>query len=371
MRKTGYLLWQTLQSMIYYKKRYVLYFMSFYVGLLLPALCIANYNYIRSIFHYYVFDEMEQSVSLDWQSYSFAAADLDISGEYTISAQCQEVFLGWDSTPMSVKGIEWNYYYDLSQTEGRMFTEGEMGRGEYVCIIDRKNARAYDCRLNDTITIKGVDFTVIGFSTDPLFTNQIVIPLAAMEKLYGNHDTCVQFTGIYILDKNQDKEQFLLEVKNAVCEKDEEAKILFLDTGDQMYQEVLKSVEKWKFLRGMAAFMTAVFFILNELVVITGKMQKDRKTIAVKMALGASRYTVAFSCLLEISIITVIADAMIFLSVCPIARACALDEIILFDSFVTVVFFLGSIGAAVVITLVLLWNLRKDTVSSLMRSEDV
>lgn len=371
MRKMGYLLFQTLQSMIYYKKRYVLYMISFYVGLMLPVLCIANYNHIRDMFHYYVFDGMEQSVSLNWQSYSFDAADLDISVEHTVSALCQEVFLNWDSSPMSVMGIEKSYYYDLSETEGRMFTEAEMDQGKCVCILDRETSQNYDCGLNDTITIKGMDFTVIGLSTDPLFKNQIVVPLAAMEKVYENHDTYIQFTGVFILDKDQNKEQFLMEAENAVRGKDQEAQILFSDTGEQMYQSAVQSVEKWKLLRGMIAFGAALFFMLNELVIITGKIQKDRKTIAVKMALGASQYTVACSCLLEIAFITLIADVLIFLSIRPLAKVFALDGIILFDPFVIVVSLLGSMGVAVMITLSMLWNLRNDTISSLMKSEDV
>ena len=61
---------------------------------------------------------------------------------------------------------------------------------------------------------------------------------------------------------------------------------------------------------------------------------------------------------------------MIFVSVHPLAKVFALDEIVLFDPFVAVVSLLGSMGIAVIITLVMLWNLKKHTISSLMKSED-
>lgn len=370
MRKMSYLIRQTIQSMYYYKKRYLLYILSFYIGMLLPVLCIANYNYIRDMLHYYLFDGIEQSVSLDWKSYSFDGINLDIPVDYTIKAGCEEVFLNWDSRVMSVMGIEKNYYYELSKIKGRMFTNAETDQGEYVCILDQESSREYSCGLNDSVRIKGIDFTVIGVSTDPRFRNQVILPLNVMKKLYGIHDTEIQFTGIFILDMDQNKEQFIAEVEKTVLEKDPEAEILFSDTGENMYQTAVWSVEKWKFLRGSIAFGAALFFMLNELVIIIGKMRNDRKTIAVKMALGAGQYTVACSYLMEIAVITLIADLLIFVSVHPFAKVFALDEIILFDPFVAVVSLLGSMGIAVIITLVMLWNLKKHTISSLMKSED-
>lgn len=371
MRKIGYLLWQAVQSKIYYKKRYALYIVSFYIGLLLPVLCIANYSYIRSQLHYYWFDGIEQSVILDWQSYSCDAADLDMPVEHTVSAFCTETFLNWDSRPMAIKGIGKDDYYDLPPIEGRMFTEAEMEQGRNVCILDIETSQKYDCGLQDTVEIRGIDFTVVGINTDSMLRSWIIIPFSAMREAYGDQDTYIQFKGTFILDEDQDKDQFLLEVEDSVRGKDPQAKILFSEMGDQKYKGILQSLEKWKLLRGAAAFGAALFFLLNELVIITGKVQKDRRTIAVKMALGASRHTVVFSSLVETAIITLIADILIFLSIQLLAEAFGLEGIILTGPFVIVVSLVGSMGITVIITLAALWGLRNDAISALMRSEDV
>lgn len=359
MKKMGYLIRQTFQSIAYYKKRYILYLISFYVGLLLPILCISNFNQIRAMLHYYLFQGIERSVSLDWQSYSFNAVNLDVPVDYTVKAGCQERFLNWDSRPMSIMGIEKNHYNDLSKVDGRMFSDAEMEQGKNVCILDQETSQKYNCGIDDTIKIKGSKLTVIGISEERMIRNQIILPLATMKKLYGGHDTYIQFTGIFILDKDQNIEQFIADIENIVLAKDQEAEILFSETGEKMYQTAIQSVERWKFLRGIIAFGVSLFFMLNELVIITGKMQKDRKMIAVKMALGASQYTIACCCLLEITFITLIADLLIFLSIHPIAKILALDEIILFDPFVVVVSLLGSMGVAVMITLIIFWDLKK------------
>lgn len=370
MRKILYLFQQTLQSILYYKKRYMLYVVSFYVGLLLPVLCIANYNQIRNQFHYYVFDKIKQAFSINWQSYSFTGIDLEILAEHTISASCQEVFGDWDSRIMSIIGIQKNYYYYLPKVEGRMLTETEIAQGEYVCILDKETSQKYDCKVNETIVINGISFTVVGLSSDPVFTKHILIPITAMRKAYENSNLPIQFTGTFILEKNQNKEYFRKEVEDAVLIKDKEAEILFSITGKQMYENAQNSVGKWKFLRGLIAFGAFLFFTLNELVIIMGKVQKECKTIAIKMALGANKYTIAVHYLLEIVFVILIADLLIFLSIRKIVNVLRLEEIMLFDSFVIIVSLFVSVGIAIIITLVILKRLQNVTISKLMKLED-
>ncbi len=79
MRKMSYLIRQTIQSMYYYKKRYLLYILSFYIGMLLPVLCIANYNYIRDMLHYYLFDGIEQLKKLNRQGMTVVMVTHDTS----------------------------------------------------------------------------------------------------------------------------------------------------------------------------------------------------------------------------------------------------------------------------------------------------
>ena len=52
----------------YQKKRYFLYILSFYVGLLLPAFCIANIRSVDRVFYFTTFKKMNSSVQIDWFS---------------------------------------------------------------------------------------------------------------------------------------------------------------------------------------------------------------------------------------------------------------------------------------------------------------
>lgn len=71
MDRVNYLFYQLFLKIKYEKRRYFLYVLSFYVGLLLPTCCIANTRSVEQVIYYTTFKGMEDSFQVDWLSRTF------------------------------------------------------------------------------------------------------------------------------------------------------------------------------------------------------------------------------------------------------------------------------------------------------------
>ena len=59
-----YILYQIWLKILHQKKKYLLYVLSFYVGLLLPAFCLANIRSVDRVFYFTTFHGMKNTVQI-------------------------------------------------------------------------------------------------------------------------------------------------------------------------------------------------------------------------------------------------------------------------------------------------------------------
>ena len=78
MKKITYLIYQSVRCGLYLKGRMVLYILCFYITLILPVFCIANYNYIHDMRAEYLYEGLDKTVQIDWMSTSFDTADFNM-----------------------------------------------------------------------------------------------------------------------------------------------------------------------------------------------------------------------------------------------------------------------------------------------------
>lgn len=76
------------------KRKDTLYILSFYVGLLLPAFCLANIRSVDRVFYFTTFKKMNSSVQIDWFSEKFDILFPE-GMEYSIKAYKEENFKQW------------------------------------------------------------------------------------------------------------------------------------------------------------------------------------------------------------------------------------------------------------------------------------
>ena len=102
MDRVNYLFYQLFLKIKYEKRRYFLYVLSFYVGLLLPTCCIANTRSVEQVIYYTTFKGMEDSFQVDWLSRTFNTIKLDKEISYSISAFYEESFPEWENQYVSI-----------------------------------------------------------------------------------------------------------------------------------------------------------------------------------------------------------------------------------------------------------------------------
>ena len=134
MKRYLYIGYQTWIKIKYQKKRYFLYILSFYVGLLLPAFCLANIRSVDRVFYFTTLKKMNSSVQIDWFSEKF-----DI------------LFKQWGDKYVSIIGIDETYAYSMPDINGRMFNKREMKTGAAVCLVDGQCAKTYSYKVGDGI----------------------------------------------------------------------------------------------------------------------------------------------------------------------------------------------------------------------------
>lgn len=174
MDRVNYLFYQLFLKIKYEKRRYFLYVLSFYVGLLLPTCCIANTRSVEQVIYYTTFKGMEDSFQVDWLSRTFNTIKLDKEISYSISAFYEESFPEWENQYVSIKGIDESYFYPLPKIEGRTFSKKELQEGKDVCLMNKQYARMHACEIGDMIQIRDKRLKVIGLIDNSVYSGMII-----------------------------------------------------------------------------------------------------------------------------------------------------------------------------------------------------
>jgi putative ABC transport system permease protein len=195
-------------------------------------------------------------------------------------------------------------------TEGRFFNEVEANAGRQIAVLGSTVAEQLfpgRSALDQIVDIRGQHFTVIGtlakqgdFLGIFSFDNQVLVPLNAMRKYYGNR------MGVDIRVKVKDKtkltqaEDELTGAMRRVRAQLPAERDNFSINEQQAFKEQLDPVKKGiafagLFITGLALFVGAIG-IMN----ITFVSVKERtKEIGTRKALGARRFTILLQFLIE------------------------------------------------------------------------
>lgn len=368
MNRRGYLFHQTLLKMRYQKKRYVLYVLSFYVGLLFPAFCIANIRSVDQVIYYTVFDNMKNSVQIDWSSEKFDLLKTENLQNCSVSAFYEEDFPQWDHQYIPIKGIDEHYFYPFPQIRGRYFQTDEFRKDSRVCLIDENNADKYSLQTGDQISVHGESLNVIGIVMDTKYEG-IIMPYQTMKKIY-QYKKNIQFTGIFMAATEEEKDRLVLNVMEEL-KKDENAAILEVTDGEVLYKNALATKTQWRVVRGIFAAVAALFFLLNETIVLMGKMEKEKQTIGIYMALGASEREIKGAMLFETMSVTFLAALLVLVTLWPLARVVSLESAVLLDCTSVFWFLVSAFLMCELLTVVVVKSIKDEQISNMIKMRDL
>ncbi len=364
VRKYCYLLRYSFLKMKYQKKRYILYIISFYVGLLLPAFCIANVSSVEQVIYYSIFEGIENIEEIDWISKKFDLLCLPDTQKYSVKASVEEDFSEWNHKYVTINGIDEDYFYPLPRIEGRYFRPNEFAEGKMVCLAGRTLADEYSFQTGDCISIRGRSVEVVGILNHKKFDN-LIIPYQTMEKIYQQEED-IQFTGLFLK-----KDHVGSDVMNQIQEKDENAELLWSIDGEELCRNALATQNQWRGIRYMLAVIAGLFFLLNETIVIRGKLEKEQKSIGISMALGASEREVKWGVFCEVLLLVFVSDILVLSTISPLAELVSLDSEILVDGRMITVFVAGSFLMCEIMTYIVTGRLKKQTISGMIKTGDL
>lgn len=364
MNRFNYLLYKTFLKIQFQKKQYILYIVCFYVGLLLPACCIANIRSVDQVIYFTTYEGMEQSVKIDWFSERFIPTEFELESQYFVSAIYEEEFREWNHQYVTIKGIDENYAYPIPQMDGRVFVDEEYENGSNVCLISKQHAEKYNCRLGDKISIRGTEVEVIGIGENKLFTG-MYLPLETMRNIYQEEK--IQFSCNVFVQNEKDKMEITEEISNQIERADENAEILYVVDGDELYRDALVTKTQWRVVRGTIAIIAVLFFVLNEAIVLSEKIKGESLGIGINMAMGATQQVTKRMIFIETFFITIIASIMVLLSVMPLARWMSLDNILIIDSVVIIIFLIIAIVACELLTWFSYRKIKTRTIAEMLK----
>ena len=160
----------------------------------------------------------------------------------------------------------------------------------------------------------------------------------------------IQFTGTFF-SKNNQSDDVLNRVISQITDMDPEAEIISMNTGTELYENAVRTKDQWRIIRLIIAGIALLFFVLNESIVIIEKIENEQGISGVNMAVGAYRTEVKTAVFLENLGISVGAALFVLLTMKPLAKLFALDNVIVLDRMVII----ETIFTALVICGILTW----------------
>ena len=366
MDRVNYLFYQLFLKIKYEKRRYFLYVLSFYVGLLLPTCCIANTRSFEQVIYYTTFKGMEDSFQVDWLSRTFNTIKLDKEISYSISAFYEESFPEWENQYVSIKGIDGSYFYPLPKIEGRTFSKKELQEGKDVCLMNKQYARMHACEIGDMIQIRDKRLKVIGLIDNSVYSGMI-IPYQTMLNVY-KEEKDIQFSGTFFCENELQKQKRIDEVIEQIKEKDNHADILGVTEGEELYKNALYTKIQWRIVRGMCALVAILFFMINETIVLMAKAKKERKIMGINLALGATERDIKYCLFFETLLVTLLAVFLVMITLRPLAKLASLEHIIILDSMVIVETVILAVWACEILTWIIVSRIKKENIADMVRT---
>lgn len=368
MNRINYQLQQILFKIRYRKKEYFMYIVSFYLGLLLPAFCLANIRSVDQVIYFTTFENMERSVQIGWFSDNFLDIKMEDAESISVSGYYEEDFVEWGHQYVTIKGIDEYFMYPFPKVKGRMFENDELREGKKVCLLNQKYAEKYSYKKGDLLSIHNVDFEIIGFIKDKIYPG-ILIPYAAMKEVCRSGNG-IQFTATVLAENEGGKESIIEKSTETILDQDKNAEIIEITDGEELYGLSQETKLKWRFLRGAVACVSVIFFLLNEGIVLMEKIKKEQPVIGVRMAVGATREDVRRGLLLETLIITLLAAGMVLITILPLARLFGVDEIIILDVVVIAEFLVVAVSACELLSYMTIRKIKSRQIAVLMKTRD-
>lgn len=340
--------------------------LSMAAGMLFPVIALANYHATMQDLH-------DMSIKQDESVYSIEVSS-DISAEqiatatkaddYTAVYATQSNFsVGGKNFSAFVYGISENFgeyipFHTITGSLSDIFDSVSPKAIVEVGFLSAKGLSGFS--LPFTITIDGVEVEVVGTVKCPLYAQTIFVSTQTLRQFYNSSDAQLQ----KLLLKSPNTSSGLLQGN---------LKQLGIDATVTKATQVNESIRASSITNTSIAlllgFLSLVFSFIDIVEIVVGKLICNKKAIAIKLAIGASKKDIFYEVFLENILLgtvsTLVALFVAFLLLC----ALPLFTNVLLDFFVAAISWLVCLIVFLLITVVACMVVTRSNIVGMLHRE--
>lgn len=367
MVKLEYLLLRKVSDLARDWKKYLIYVLIFYIGLLLPTFSWAYYSKIDYGFKQHEVKNIDQKVFITWFSNHFHPSALSNNEEASFRV-FKRISLPDDriTTLMGINVPPVTYRTDPILREGRAIDNQDVKQVRDVCVITSSDADSLDYKLGDKIPLQGVSYEVIGIIGDSEMKGIIYIPISSFEKNVMRGEEEYQFEGIFSCKTGSSCKEFGSQLQEEL-RRDSISNSRFTE-GVDYWKGVTETLNKSLKQQIAISIGGTLFFIINSIIVLLGKMEDEKKNIAIRIVVGASPFTELFSSFMETVLIGFLASFLSLVTVLPIAKLLSLEHLIRVDGITVFGLGFSTLVTITCINVVMFSKFRKIDLPALLNS---
>lgn len=347
-------------------------FLSFYLGMILPFYCLASFNSLTESLEMFNFDSIDRSVSVTWTSEMLnnnqrleLKKNIDCKSiSFKISKDFRIARLG--NSSILVYGI------DESEVNANeiLLRDGKMiNHNKKECILGEEIADKYNYKVNDYVKLKNTKYKVVGITDSRTYLNNLIIPFDLFEDTISDEGLTAQHHFMLTFNTQEESRKHEEDVLPWLIR--EEIIVENFDIGQaiEYYNLSKNSIQYWIDTRIIVGISGLAFAIINMMMVLIGKIQENKKSYGIKLALGIERKSLYISFLIENLVIALFSNLFLFATMPSLAKILEMDKTMSIDTFVILGILILSIVVCAIISGILMLKLSKQSIITMLREE--
>lgn len=372
------------------KKIFVIVILSYYFGLLLPFYCMANIEVFAGSMSTIEIIDAGNTYIVNMQALrgdegSHIENALSVSGlqDFLVTTTFRGyIQVGETSVKVSVTGtgedmaeyerfelIEGNFAVregagasdavEVSGAEEKSDAEEASGTAE--CTIAQSLARQYGLHTGNSITLNGITYKIAGIVNNFNYYSTVFIPASHVPVTADvmRHELYLRY------GEMTDADQVKSRLMKVFPDRSITSVRLASDIADQTIRDgIARSAAI--LLVGAVSVLIAV---LNTFLVISGKYEENKKPIAIKLALGATRSDIGTELFFENVLFVCLANLLLWITSPILIRSVPIRADFSFSWRIYPVIFGVSVITAVIMSVLLRNKIMKASLAALLKGE--
>lgn len=376
MNKILFTICNALRRVYFYRRKKISLIIAFYLGLLLPVICIADIINLELELNAHRQSIDSEIIIANWSGKVLSEdAKRDFMQElgtkkyaYQIKAGCEAKNLG-DGT-FGLDGIDLNFdvYTPLTLDKGRMFDKQDVEQEKNVCLIHREKAEMNNLNIGDLVEISDIKYEIVGITDNINYENTLFIPATTF---YKNTESDYAQQIIYISVENKKLSDTKTLINTFLTSQDKTVQINEVKSGQEFLDTAKSFSQYWIGVRIKLMILSVLFGSINIAMILIGNMTNYfRYSFLVQKALGATDFSLSMMLLIENIICGIIADVILLSTLPTILKVLGMETKLHYS-----LTYVGSVFGitccmCIIVSIPILIYIRKRSISAGLRLEE-